>query len=116
MSATIVLQATRTFTSTDSAQPLDQAIDISMWRAGPLQVMVFRGTGDVASNPTIQIAQAATLTHECFQDVSGSSRSIENDGPADPIVIADGLRYLRWVVSGITGSDKAVISITGVGR
>jgi hypothetical protein len=87
-----------------------------MWRAVTLQVMVFRGTGDVASNPTIQIAQAATLTPECFQDVSGSSRSIENDGPADPIVIADGLRYLRWVVSGITGSDKAVISITGVGR
>jgi hypothetical protein len=56
------------------------------------------------------------LTPKCFPDVSGSSRSIENDGPADPIVIADGLRYLRWVVSGITGSDKAVISITGVGR
>jgi hypothetical protein len=60
--------------------------------------------------------QAATLTPECSPNVSGSSRSIENDGPADPIVVADGLRYLRWVVSGITGSDKAVISITGVGR
>jgi hypothetical protein len=46
MSASIVLQATRTFTSTDSAQPLDQAIDISIWRAVPLQVMVLRGTGD----------------------------------------------------------------------
>jgi hypothetical protein len=63
-----------------------------------------------------QLAQAATLTPECFQDVSGSSRSIEGEGPADPIVIEHGLRYLRWVVSGLTGTDKAVISIHGVGR
>ncbi len=95
-------------TTVATKQPLQQAVNVSEYDIADLLLYVPALEGTASPTATIRIITGMQLDTEDGWVVAGTFNVVSTTNNSQKLRVSELLKYIRWEVSGVTGTTPAV--------